>query len=243
MNYLIYDLVIVVILLLFALWGRHRGLILSVFSLLALVIAIVGGFFLSNLLTPTVSGWIQPSVEDTVVSVVQSALENETEGALPVFSPDENEVNTIHDYLTDAGIELPESLQTILTQPNEGDFSDSVISTSVENLAVSVAEKLVSSVVRIVLFLLAFVLILILWHVLARALDLVSRLPGLNALNKLGGFLFGAIRGALVLFVVAWLLKCYPGTINSLIPAEILEQTHLLKFFLAAKPLDFLALL
>lgn len=73
MNYLIFDLAILVIVILFALWGRHRGLILSVFSLVSLIVAIVGGLFVSKLLTPTVVTWVQPTVEKAVSQAWDSA--------------------------------------------------------------------------------------------------------------------------------------------------------------------------
>lgn len=239
MNFFIFDAAIVVILLLFALWGRHRGLILSVFSLLALVVAIAGGFFVSNLLTPTVTEWVQPMVEKTVMSAVQSALPEEDAAAIEDENlPDRFTLDDIQSYLDEADVELPEQVQTFLDQLGE---SENDTPFSIKELTANVAGQTAEAIVRVVLFLLSFVLILILWHLLARTLDLVSRLPGLNTMNKLGGFLFGALRGALLLFVAAWLLKWYPTALESLIPAETIEQTYLLKFFLTAKPLEILA--
>lgn len=243
MNYLIYDLVILVVLVLFALWGRHRGLILSVFSLLALVVSIAGGFFVSNLLTPSVTEWVQPMVEESVISAVQSAL---PEDAVDVMGSNEQNasdgfsLDAVQDYLKENGVELPEQVQTFLDQLAEEEHDTPV---SVEELTAAAAKQITETVVRVVLFLLAFILIMILWHLIARALDLVSRLPVLNTMNKLGGFLFGAVRGALFLFVAAWVLKWYPSALESLIPAETIEQTYLLKFFLNVKPLEFLAAL
>ena len=248
MNYLIFDGIILVILLLFALGGAHRGLIMSVFSLLAVVVAIIGGLFLSKYLTPVVTEWVQPVVEKNIMPIIQSALPENAEDAMHTNSSEEKNQffetlspETVQDYLDDYGIELPPLVEDILLQMSEEDLFDLVDSNTVEELATSFAEKIVSAVLRVVLFLLCFILILILWHILARALDLVSRLPGLNAMNKLGGFLFGAVRGALFLFVAAWLLKCYPSALNSLVSPETVEQTYLLKFFLNVRPLELLA--
>lgn len=250
MNYLIYDVAILVVLVLFALWGRHRGLILSIFSLLALLVAIVGGLIVSNLLTPTVAGWVQPAVERTVASAVQSALPEEAVDALGSILPDdiptdntssENfSLDALQDYLDEAGLELPEQVQDFLERMDEEELSVLAESTSVEEMVSSAAETVTEAIVHIVLFLLAFVLILILWHVLARALDLVSRLPGLNAMNKLGGFLFGILRGALLLFVCAWLLQRAQTFGTILIPSEAIEQSYLLNFFMTVNPLEFL---
>ena len=84
-----------------------------------------------------------------------------------------------------------------------------------------------------VVFLVCFVLIMIAWTLLAHALDLVTRLPGLNALNKTGGALIGLVKAVIILFIAAWLLRCS----GSLIPEEAVEQTHLLKFFMTTNPM------
>lgn len=244
MNYLIYDLGIIVVLLLFALWGRHRGLILSVFSLAAVLVAIVGSFVLSGLLAPKITEWVQPIAEDTVVSAVQSVLPDEILATMSPNSsaeqnaPDTFSLNAVQNYLKESGTELSETMRVFLDHFSE-EKKDALV--SAEELTSAAVKHITGTIVRAILFLLAFVIILILWRLLARTLDLVSRLPGLNALNKLGGFLFGAVRGALLLFVAAWVLQWYPNTIHSFLPAETIEQTHLLKLFLTAKPLEILA--
>lgn len=113
MNYLIFDLAILVIVILFALWGRHRGLILSVFSLVTLIVAIIGGQFVSKLLTPTVVTWIQPTVEKAVSEAVDSAV-GEIEDALgditssgifDFFTPDDPVASTSSSHAS-AGVSL-----------------------------------------------------------------------------------------------------------------------------------------
>lgn len=265
MNYLLLDCLILLILLLFALWGRHRGLILSVFSLVALLVAIVGGLVVSKALAPTVTKWVMPLVEDTVVSTVETVIPEEvtevfdnlapgetvkdviTELVPEGFVPDENtslpSMEQIKEYLDNADLELPEEVHNFIDQINDEDIAAIAESRSVEEVVSVAANNVAEVIIRAILFLLTFVLILILWTVLARALDLVSRLPVLNSMNKLGGFIFGLVRGALLLFLVAWVLNHLPTVTEQLIPAEIFEETYILKFFLTVKPLEFLATL
>ena len=250
MNFLIIDAILVVILLLFAIGGARRGLILSVVSLLAVVVAIVGGLFLSKLLTPVVTEWVQPVVEKNVISIIQSALPEDAEDAMHTSSSDEKNQffenlspETVQDYLDNYGIELPPLIVDILMQMDQEDLFDLVDSRTAEELAASFAGKIVGAVIRVVLFLLCFVLILILWTILAHALDLVSRLPVLKSMNKLGGFVLGLARGALFLFLLAWILHRFPTAIEQLIPPENVAETYVLNFFLTVKPLEFLALL
>lgn len=263
MNYLIFDGIILVVLLLFAFWGRHRGLIMSVCSLLAVVVAIVGAFLLSRALAPTVTGWVLPLVEDTVVSTVETAIPEEVTEVFNNLAPgetikdavsellpedmalDENTalptVDQIKEYLDNSDLELPEEVNSLLDQIDDTDLEAIAQTSSVEEAVKTATNTVAEIVVRAILFLLCFILILVLWHILAKTLDLVARLPVLKTMNKLGGFLFGLVRGVLFLLVAAWILRCYPTLLDSLIPPETVEQTYLLHFFLNVKPLEFLA--
>ena len=265
MNYLIFDAVIVVILLLFAIGGFRRGLIMSVFSLLAVVVAIAGSLFLSKTLAPTVTEWILPLVEDTVVSTVETVIPEEVTEVFNNLAPgetikdaiadlmpedfvlDENtalpSVEKIKEYLNNSNLELPEEVHTFINQIDDEDIKAIAESSSMEEVVEAATTTVAEVVIRVILFLLIFVVILILWTILARALDLVSRLPVLNTMNKLGGFLFGTIRGALFLFLAAWVLHRIPTITEQLIPSEVIEQTYVLKFFLTVKPLEFLTTL
>ena len=265
MNYLILDIVIVVILLLFAIGGCRRGLIMSVFSLLAVVVAIAGALFLSKALAPTVTEWVMPLVEDKVVSTVENVIPEEITEVFNNLAPgetikdaiadlmpddfvlDENtalpSMEKIKEYLDNSSLDLPEEVRTFINQIDDEDIEAIAESSSMEEVVGVATTTVAEVVVRVILFLLIFVVILILWKVLARTLDLVSRLPVLNSMNKLGGFLFGVLRGMLLLFLVAWVLHRIPTVTEQLITPEAIEQTYVLKFFLTVKPLEFMAVL
>ena len=69
------------------------------------------------------------------------------------------------------------------------------------------------------------------------ALDLVARLPGLHFLNKTCGALFGLVQACVLLFVAAWLLQFF----GHVLPESLVNQTHLLKFFMTTNPLSLLS--
>lgn len=229
MSYIVYELVILAILVLFALWGMHRGLILSLCSLLAVLVAFVGATLISNLWAPSVAGWIQPTVSPSVTAAVRSALPEEVADA-------ELPLKDLLILLDEA--DLPMGLSKFLPDLQEDGALVLTTDSLTESLSSVLSEKLANTIAQIGLFLLSFVLILILWHLLGRTLDFVARLPGLHLLNKAGGFVFGAFRGALLLFVCAWVIR---WLWSGLIPADAVEQTKLLHFFMTVNPLDFLA--
>ena len=62
MPYFAYDLAAAAILLLFALWGSRKGLVLTLCSLLAVFVALIGAAFLSDALAEPVAKAVEPMV-------------------------------------------------------------------------------------------------------------------------------------------------------------------------------------
>ena len=95
----------------------------------------------------------------------------------------------------------------------------------------AIAEYVALQIARMVIFLAAFVVILLLWTLLSRALDLAFRLPVLSTLNSWAGAGVGLLKGGLLLFVAAWLL-------GDFLPPEAVQGTVLLRFFCTTSPLS-----
>lgn len=75
------------------------------------------------------------------------------------------------------------------------------------SIAAAVVESIAQSMIYGVLYILSFLALLVLLHVLLRAMDLVFKLPGLHGLNALGGALIGLTEGTLLLFLSVWALR------------------------------------
>lgn len=229
MNQIMIDIAILVVLVLFAIWGLHRGLVRSLCSLLAVLIAFVGALLVSSHFSAPVANWIQPVIQPPIESAIQAALpENLTDTELPL--------NELMILLSNA--ELPMDLDEHLAALQESGATVLTTDSLIEELSSSLSAKIANTIAKIVLFLLSFLLILLIWHLLTRTLDLVAHLPGLNFLNKLGGFVFGALQGFVLLFICAWLIR---WLWSDLIPAEIMDGSKLVHFFMTFDPLAFLA--
>ena len=101
------------------------------------------------------------------------------------------------------------------------------------------AESLARSVIYGVLYILSFIALTVLLHVLLKAMDLVLKLPGLHGLNALGGGLIGLIEGALLLFLTVWVLRRLGVSFET----EALAEAHILKIFTTNTPLSVLSFL
>lgn len=225
----VYDIAIAAILIFFIWLGCRKGLVLTLCSLLAVFVALIGATFLSDALAGPVAQAIEPaitsSIHDTVTSYYQRVPEADT-------STQDGD-----DWLA----QLP--LEELLEPLRESRFFkgyaeafqravDNKAAQIVTHAAQALAHYVAVQITRVVIFVLAFFALLIAWRLLSRALDLVAHLPVLYTANRWGGGIAGLVKGILVLLIAGWLLR------DSL-PPEAVQQTLLLKLFCAAGPSSF----
>ena len=231
MSYLVFDIAIAVILILFAWRGASRGFVLSLCGLLAVVVAFVGASFLASLLAPKVGAALEPRFAQAIEERLEEQFQQSVpEGDTAGLTEGENyPMQDVLSVLRDMGL-YEDLVNTIDQAVQDG------MTAVAANAAAAVAAAIAQSVAYTVIFTVAFALILIAWKVFSHAVDLVAKLPGLNFLNKTGGAAMGLIKGVLILFLAAWLIQ-YSG---KLIPEETVQQTHLLKFFMTTNPMTLL---
>ena len=99
-------------------------------------------------------------------------------------------------------------------------------------------QALAQSAAYQILFAVSFVLLMALWQVVSRVLDLVSKLPVLDTLNKSMGALFGLLQAGVIVCILAWLLR-----FGNLVDQETVQKTVLLRFFMDFNPLALLGAL
>ena len=229
MTYLIYDLAVVAILALFAIWGSRKGLVLTLCSLVAVFVALIGASFLSDALAEPVARAVEPAVErriqDSLTEAIRSTEFVSVNGGV-AEKPEEVALAGVIGHLKESHLfqGFADSFQRAV---------ENGLAEVTANAAKALAHFVAVQIARIVIFVLAFAAILIGWVFLSRALDLVAKLPVLNTVNRWGGAAAGLVKGALVLFIAAGLLR------DSYIPREAAENTFLLRFFCTAGPLAF----
>ena len=231
MSYLVFDIAIVVILILFAWRGASRGFVLSLCGLLAVVVAFVGASFLASLLAPKVGAALEPRLAQAIEERLEEQFQQSVpEGDTAGLTEGENyPMQDVLSVLRDMGL-YEDLVNTIDQAVQDG------MTAAAANAAAAVAAAIAQPVAYTVIFTAAFVLILIAWTIFSHAVDLVAKLPGLNFLNKTGGAVMGLVKGVIILFLAAWLIQ-YSG---KLIPEETVQQTHLLRFFMTTNPLALL---
>ena len=201
MSYLIFDLVIAILLVLAVFQGYRRGFVLTLCGFLAVFVAFFGATILSNALAEPVSHAITPVIENQIS-------------------------NSIHETLEEQGYQF--DLIQSFSDAIRGAVNDGVVEVTT-SAAQTIASYIARELARMALFLISFVLVLVAWTLLSRALDLAFRLPVLSTLNHWSGAAVGLLKGGVLLFIACWLLR-------ELFPAEVVEQSYLLKFFCTTNP-------
>ena len=237
MSPLVIDIVILVILALFAWRGAKKGLILTVFSLLALFVAFFGARYVTDHFHEPVADIIRPSIQLAVDDILADMISDPgsidpdllPEGVTPDMIPEDFEIEVEYDP---SGHITLQQILTFLDTVDEFPELRRLLRDAIEDGRISVTTNAVDAVVayaamlaaKIILFALSFLLILLIWGLASRALDLTFKLPVLSWFNGVGGAVFGVIKGVAILLVVVWLGKL----VGLLTPANMGPVTSML---------------
>lgn len=229
MEYLIYDIAVAAVLALFAWLGWRKGFVLTLCSLLAVFVALIGASILSGALAEPAAKAVEPIVAARIQESLSQAIQNTdfiaANGGV-AQSPEEIALSGVIQHLE--GSKLFQGFAGAFQKAVENGVAEVTASA-----AQALAHFMAVQIARIVIFVLAFFAVLIAWNILSRALDLVAKLPVLSAVNHWAGGAIGLVKGALVVYITLWLLR------DSYIPPAAVEGSKLLHLFSTVNPLSF----
>ena len=195
------------------LFGLYRGFISSVASMGGCLVSLGASYLLSPRLAEFLRN--NTSLGNTLMTYTDAAtrLKDSTLSTLGVSE------------LT------PESISTILSRVSLPPPLDSLLKNNLENQVYRmtgltqdvghyVSQTIVSALMNVICFVIAFAVLLILYHVILNLLKAIFRFPVLKQLNSLAGGAFGLLRGILLCFVAFALLPL----IMTVIPVEGLNE-------------------
>ncbi len=208
----------------FCVWQGHRkGFILSAASILIFFLAIWGGGQIANRFTDTAADSIAPFLQWVTEDASDEAQrENNT-------SPEKSDRNLAEKTFEKLGISSKEvngMVDSVVKQVAE----------TGESVKTTISSVFVKTLTRVILFIFGFIIISLLLTLVAHFISMVFSLPGLKFLDKVGGLALGGLYGLLVMFAVGWMIRF----LGILIPADIINGTFLLKFFINANPIAWL---
>ena len=201
------DLIIVGVLLLGLGIGARRGFLQTLGGIAATVVSFIGAGIAAAALSGTVARWIRPLLEKKITA----------------DAADESAASLVEQagFFGDTARRLTDSITALVQQT-----SQSLITAVTDGIAQSVAYALV--------YLAAFVVLMLLCRLVLRALRLASRIPGLHLLDLLGGGVLGLGVAALLLYFAVWLLL----RLQLVLTEDMIAQSALLRFFVDHSPMD-----
>lgn len=212
------DLIIIAALVFTTITGTRRGLLQSLAGVVIVVVAFFGASWAADQLAEPVAEHLGPLIQERVREEIRDTLTGQQDAA---------DVGELLQSLRFDGADLEKLVRDVL---------DRVVNTG-QSITDAVSQSVAHSIAHTVVFIVAFLVLLLGLWLLSLPLRLVTRLPGLHALNALGGGALGLVWGALLLFVAVWAMQRF----GWLITDELIEQTWLLKFFARNTPLGLLA--
>lgn len=251
---IVFDLIIIAVLALFAWRGGVKGLVLTLCGLAAIFVAYFGAQFLSNVFCGPVAGIIKPVIAQTIHEAlpesIQEALDkwneylpNATVPPAATAAPEGSDVPQATDPADGEGSGEAEPQIPVYTVEQVMDdikeaglfkalyntLKEAVDSGEVRQAAAqspvdALADYIARGISKSVLFGLIYLAVVVGWFLFTRALDLAFKLPVLAQINFAGGLIIGLAEGALLLVVAVWL-----GRLLGLIPPE--ADSPLLRLF------------
>ena len=223
---LLFDLLIVLLLVLFAWRGASKGLILSLLGLAAVFVAFFGARVLSTLFCGPVANIIRPVVETNITKAVEEGIRHGSAGV--ATRVEDARLNDILAALRET--EMFQGLTQFLKEAIQSDALKQGASSAIQ----VVARYLSLLIARLVLFAFFYIAIVVAWFLVSHMLDLTFHLPILTEVNMVGGLLFGLVKGVLLIIVLVWL-----GQVSGVVPNQ--PDTPILSLFTVERLNDLLA--
>ena len=181
-----------------ALRGWRRGLIMTVFSMFATVIAIAISAQLSPQLSRT---WQNTAFYEKVSERVEMTLFKGQDSQNDGEEGEDNRgvINSLP---------LPDVVQNVLA--SNDDVQNNMLGVSA--FRKYIADSVTGIILNAISFVLVFVGVSIIMRIIIRCLNLLSRLPVIHTMNKMGGMLVGLLKGLILLWLICIVITIMSGT-------------------------------
>lgn len=207
-------IVVLAILAVNALMGMKAGLIKTVFSLFSMIIAVV------------LTIWVSPYINNYMRNndKIYEGISSKVEKMLP-FSEKEVIDEEQEGFIQE--LSLPQSIKDSLMKNNTVEVYKEM---AIDNFQDYVSSYLTGVILNAMAFIITFVVVLILLWVICFALNLISKLPLLNQINKTAGLVAGLVHGLVVVWIFFILLTVFGSTEPGQKALEMIGQDQTLSF-------------
>lgn len=181
------EIIVATIIFVFAMKGMKQGLVLTICSFVTLFLAII----ITQAVTPQVSSMIREN--DKIVSFMSEQVES-----VLFNNKDDKSDSKLNNQKRIEKLSIPKVLKKDLTEnDNKSKYEELGAANFQEYASTYVAYSIINSITYVVVF----IIILSLLKIITHALNLLTKLPVIHTLNKLGGLGVGVLEG----FIIVWI--------------------------------------
>lgn len=202
---------VVAVLFVSGLIGYKRGFVKTIFSMLALWVAIL----LTFLLAPGITKLIAKNTS------WDRAVRHQTEE----FLMDQHVLKTADEDVDISETHLPDSIKEIIE-----DNSEKYINEGIEAYNDFVVDTVSEIVFKAICYFVIFLIIYVIIHILEVVLNIVSKLPVIKQINGAGGAAVGVLMGFFIVWMGCILLMMFSNTDLGKKICEDINDNQILKF-------------
>ncbi|WP_313134399.1 CvpA family protein [Anaerocolumna sp.] len=194
MNWL--EILVIVIIAGYTLNGRRRGFIKTVFTLFSTIIALL----LTMWISPMVNKEVQKN--EKVMTFVNHKVEKVVD-----FGKKNDKTSEQMNFIDK--LFLPGPIKNALKENNTGDVYTAMAVNSFEEYITGTISRII---INAAVFIIVMLLVMIILGIISSALDIISKLPLINGLNKTAGLLAGLLHGIIITWIGFILLTMFSST-------------------------------
>ncbi len=185
-------IIFLILALICALSGVNKGMLRTIFSLIAWILLL----WFINYSSPLISAYIvdNTAISQTIESQISDSLKTKYDNA----------------ELKEAG-SGQDRILLLIPSNIKNEISDT-IEDSVDTVIEFVAKELTQSAVNGLSVILALVVGFIIIKLIDLILKAVTKIPGLSALDRVLGLIVGLVKGLLLIWLILFIADCFPAT-------------------------------
>ena len=214
MNWLL--IIVVAILLISTFRGYQTGLIKTVFALVSLIVSII----VASIVSPVVSKSLQENKE--VTDYMHEKLEN----VIP-YNEEEKIEKSSEETKYIEELKLPKCIKTTLLENNHKEVYKAL---GAKNFHEYIIGLLTVVIINTISYALCFLVVWMILFIVSRILNVVSKLPLVNEINKLAGLLAGIISGVVKIWIFFIAITLFSTSSVGVNIFEQINQSPLLSF-------------
>ncbi len=222
---LFFDILIILIIGLAAYMGYKRGFVRSVLGLVIFFAALFAAFKFTDIYAEHLNNTVfMDRITNEISSSIESVIGNNASVDDLFKDKPSGFVSIVERFGTDMG-ELEEYYKESASESQ---------SSGVKLISAYIARPVSSLLSRVIAFLIIFLGVLLALSIIKWILDLIFKLPVLNAVNKVFGLTFGIIKGVLLAWAASMLLVYLMSVLVMLRPEtfskSVIENTVIVKY-------------